>query len=178
MKRIAVMLCLGILAPIFQSTTATFVSSHVVPDLSMLMVVALGLCWRSTAGGLVLACALGFATDMLSGALLGSHALLRVVAFSAARIGGGHFNLRAPLPQALFVAGFTVFNAAALGALADFFTSASLSWVVWGNLGPQILVNAFFGLMLIPLIEQLAIRLGAEDAGRRMLRLEPRRRAA
>ena len=71
----------------------------------------------AAAGGLLLACALGFATDMLSGALLGSHALLRMVAFCAARIGGGHFNLRAPLPQALFVAGFTIFNAAAVGAL-------------------------------------------------------------
>jgi len=75
-KRTSLILLIGIAAPVFQGVLNTFVPARFAPDLGFLVVIALGLHWRSTAGGLVLAATLGFAADLLSGSLLGQQALL------------------------------------------------------------------------------------------------------
>ena len=105
--------------------------------------IALGLCWRSPVGGVCVAAAIGFATDLLSGSLLGQHALLRLAAYAAARVGSRHLNLRGALPQVAFVAGLTAANALALALLTSFFSPGSGAGIVAvRELLPQALANA------------------------------------
>ena len=47
MKRAAALLALGVLAPMLQGGLAPFVPQGLFPDLSFLLVVSIGLCWRS-----------------------------------------------------------------------------------------------------------------------------------
>ena len=58
MKRIVALLALGVLAPMVQGAVGTFVPPQYCPDLGLLLVVGLGLCWRSTAGGVLLSATL------------------------------------------------------------------------------------------------------------------------
>ncbi len=178
MKRALALLLLGALAPLAQGAAATLVPPRYVPDLSLLLVIALGVHWRSAPAGLLLALCLGFLADVFSGSLLGQHALLRVLAFAAARGASSHLNLRGVFPQATFVAGLTLANAAALGALTAFFVpGADGSWVVWRDLLPQACVNATAAPFVVAGTAGLIRLLGDEDTGRRVV-LDPRRRAA
>jgi cell shape-determining protein MreD len=168
------LVALGVLAPMLQGAAGTFVPARFCPDLALLLVVALGLCWRSTSGGLLLAAGLGYATDLLSGALLGQHALLRVLEFLAARLASHHLNLRGPLPQSVFVAGLAAANGLALGALTSFFAAGfGPGWISAGDVWPQALVDALCAPFAVRGVERLLARLGDEDA-RRLLPLEPR----
>ena len=179
MKRTAALLLVGAFVPMFQGVAAYFVPARWVPDFGLLLVVALGLCWRTVGGGMALSCALGFVTDLLSGSLLGMHALLRMFAFASARVGSQALNLRGALPQAVFVAGLTVVNAGAFGALTAFFTPGpEVPWVVWRDVGPQMLVNALAAPVVAALTAVLVRSLSDDDASRRLLRLEPRNRLA
>jgi rod shape-determining protein MreD len=178
-KRVLALLVVGTLAAMLQGAVAGFMPARFCPDLGFLIAVAIGLCWRSTAGGLVVAASLGFVADLLSGSLLGQHALLRVLAFGAARLPSRNINLRGPLPQALFVAGLTAANALAVGALTAFFSpGAGFGVAALGDLPVHAGVNAAFAPFVTRATEALLGRLGDEEAGRRLLRLEPRRWAA
>lgn len=177
MKAFALLLGLGVLAPMLQSVAAAYVPARYVPDLSLLVVVGIGLHWRGAAGGLVLAALAGFAADLLSGALLGQHALLRMLAFGAARLGARSLDLRGVLPQAGFAAGLTAANAVALVALTAFFTGASdLPLLVRGDLAAQAAANAVCAAPVAGAIGWW-IRLVSEG-DRRVVRLDPRGRAA
>lgn len=179
MKRTVALFLLGAFVPMLQGVAAYFLPARWVPDLGLLLVVALGLCWRTVGGGMALSCAIGFVADLLSGSLLGQHALLRMFAFGAARVGSQALNLRGPLPQAVFVAGLTVVNAGAFGALTAFFTPGpEMPWVVWRDVGPQALVNSIAAPIVAVLTAALVRTLSDDDAGRRLLRLEPRNRLA
>jgi rod shape-determining protein MreD len=178
-KRVLGLLVVGTLAAMLQGAVAGFIPARFCPDLGFLIAVAIGLCWRSTAGGLVVAASLGFVADLLSGSLLGQHALLRVLAFGAARLPSRNLNLRGPLPQALFVAGLTAANAVAVGALTTFFSpGAGFGVAALGDLPAHACVNAVFAPFVTRATEVLLGRLGDEEAGRRLLRLEPRSWAA
>lgn len=168
----------GALLTLFQGAAAAFVPARFVPDLAFLWVLALGLCWRSAGGGLSIAAALGFLADLLSNSLFGQHALLRLVAFGAARVGSRSLNLRGPLPQAVFAGALTVVNAAAFGALTAFFTPGSdVPWLVWRDLGPQIPINALFAPIVAAAAARVVRMVGDDDSGRRLV-LEPRNRTA
>ena len=176
MKPVAAVLVLGLLTPMFQSVAVSYVSVPLWPDFSLLLVVALGLCWRSAAGGMLIAALLGFLSDLLSGSLLGQHALLRVAVFCMSRLGNRGLDLRGPLPQALFVAVLTVLNAAALGALTVFFASVTgVGFVVVRDLAPQALMNALFAPLVIAGVARIRSGLGDEEAGRRLITFAPRR---
>ena len=68
--------------------------------------------------------------------------------------------------------------AIALGALTAFFGRAEIPLVVWRDLAPHVLVNAVCTWPLSTSVRRLAGLLGDEDAGRRLLRLDPRGRTA
>ena len=145
MKPALVLLAVGAAATLLQAVAATFVAPRFLPDLGLLLVVALGLCWRSTAAGLVLAAVLGYLTDLLSGALLGQHALVRLGVFAAARLASRHLNLRSAPPLAVFAVGVTVANAAAIGGLTAFFsTGLGFDRAMAADLLPHVLANALF----------------------------------
>ena len=121
-KRVLGLLGLGAVALTLQGAVASFLPARFCPDLGFLLVVALGLCWRSAVGGVCVAGAIGYTTDLLSGSLLGQHALLRLAAYAVARFGNRHLNLRGALPQAVFVAVLTCANAFAMALLTSFFS--------------------------------------------------------
>jgi rod shape-determining protein MreD len=178
-KRTLAVLFIGIAAPMVQGALNTFVPARFTPDLGFLIVIALGLHWRSAGGGLVIAAALGFAADLLSGSLLGEQALLRLVAFGVARFASRHLNLRGALPQAIFVLVFTAVNALGVGLLNTFFTSrGGIDLVMLRDLPPHALINALFAPLVSRAVEAVATTFGDDEGGRRLLRLAPRSRPA
>jgi rod shape-determining protein MreD len=178
-KRTLAVLVVGIAAPMLQGALNTFVPARFTPDLGFLIVIALGLYWRSTAGGLAIAVALGFVADLLSGSLLGEQALLRLLAFGAARIASRRLNLRGALPQATFVLVFTGVNAAGIGLLNSFFAAGGgFELAMLRDLLPHAAINALFAPLVSWGVEALASSLGDDESGRRPLRLAQRRRPA
>lgn len=174
MKRALALLLLGVLATMLQGAVATFAPPLLVPDLGLLMVFAIGFCWRSAAGGVLLAATLGYVADLLSGSLLGQHALLRVLAFGAARLGSRHLNLRGPLPQVVFVAALTSLHALLLATLTSFFAGGvGPGSMAPGDLVAHSLVNALCAPVVAGLTARVVSRLGDEDSARRLVTLEP-----
>lgn len=175
MKGPLALLGLGALAALVQGVLATWIPPRLCPDLGLLGVVAAGLCLRSLLGGLLVSSLLGYLTDLLSGSLLGQHALLRLLAYLAVRYGSRHLSLRAPFALAACVAGLAVVNAVALSALTAFFAPGSLSDPGWlHDLAPQAAVNAIAAPFAVRFADRFVSAFGDEDAGRRTLRFDSR----
>jgi rod shape-determining protein MreD len=176
-KRVLGLLGLGAAALTLQGAVASFLPARFFPDLAFLLVVALGLCWRSAVGGVCVTAAIGYATDLLSGSLLGQHALLRLAAHGASRVGSRHLNLRGALPQAVFVSFLTGANAVALALLTSFFSPGSALGIAWlRELLPQIVTNAACAPLVVHFTARAVAWLGDEDAGQRVLPLASRGR--
>jgi rod shape-determining protein MreD len=176
-KRVLGLLGLAAAALTLQGAVATFLPARFFPDLAFLLVVALGLTWRSAVGGVCVTAAIGYTTDLLSGSLLGQHALLRLAAHGAARVGSRHLNLRGALPQAIFVAFLTVANALALALLTSFFSPGTgIGVAALRELLPQIVVNAACTPLVVYVTARAVAWLGDEDTGQRVLPLTPRGR--
>jgi rod shape-determining protein MreD len=177
LKRALVLLALGALAPMIQGALGVFVPLHYFPDLGLLLVVGLGLCWRSTAVGVSLAAALGLVADLLSGSLLGLHVLLRILAFGAARVGSQQLNLRGVRPRAIFVAALTVANALGSAALSSFFgVGSGVDREMLRELAPRALINGACAPLLIWLVERVSLWFSEPDGGHTLLSLRPRSR--
>lgn len=172
MKRVVALALLGLAVPILQGALAPFLPRSACPDLGLLLVIALGVALRSTAAGLALAAWLGLVSDLLSGALLGQHALLRVLAFAVARLASTHMNLQGPFTQLALAAGLTLASAFGMLALTAFFEAGRPAVFPVADLLLHTAANA----LAAPLLVGFAVRLLArvEDDGRRPLRLEPR----
>jgi rod shape-determining protein MreD len=178
-KRTLLILLLGIAATVLLGGVNNFLPARFAPDLGLLVVIALGLHWRSTASGLVIAATLGFASDLLSGSLLGQQALMRLLAFGAARVASGHLNLRGAVPQAFFALVFTVVNVVGVALSSVFFTGqGGLDLVMLQDLLPHALVNALFAPPVSRAVEAVATAFSDDEGARRLLRLTPRGRSA
>jgi rod shape-determining protein MreD len=178
-KRVLGLLGLGAVALTLQGAVASFLPARFCPDLGFLLVVALGLCWRSAVGGICVAGAIGYTSDLLSGSLLGQHALLRLAAYGVARFGNRHLNLRGALPQAIFVAVLTCANAFGMALLTSFFSPGTgVGMVAIRDLLPQAVANALFAPLVASGTARILARLGDEDGGQRVLPLAPRGRIA
>jgi len=172
-KRVIAVMLIGTLAPMIQGAAGTFFPSRFCPDLSMLWIIGLGLYWPSAGGGAAISTALGFVVDLLSGALLGQHALLRLLAFGAARICSRQLNLRGTLPLMTFVVIFTVVNAAGSTLLTAFFTSGPVvDTTILMHLIPHSIVNAIFAVPVIRLVGGISSWL--DSNARQLLVLQPR----
>lgn len=177
MKRIIALLALGALAPMIQGALGTFVPLHYCPAFGLLLVVGLGLHWRSTAGGIALSATLGVIADLLSGSLLGQHMLLRLFAFGAARACSQQLNLRGVMPQAIFVAALTVVTALGTGALTSFFGAGrGVDGEMLRELIPHALINGAFAPLGVWLVERISNWFSEADAGHQLLQLRPRNR--
>ena len=176
MKRAAALLALGAAALMLQSVLGSFIPARFCPDLLLLLVVALGLESRPAGGGIFLAALLGYVADLLSGSLLGQHALMRVIAYGAARGGSRHLNLRGPLPLAVFTACLTGFDALAMGLLTAFFgLGAGVDAALLGQIPARAAVNAISAPFAVAAVHAASRLLSEDDGPRRLLRLEPRR---
>jgi len=174
-KQGLVLLALGVVALMVQGVVTQVLPAYWVPDFGLLLVVAIALCLRGAASGVVLAALLGYATDLLSGSLLGQHVLLRMTAYGVARFGSARLNLRGPLPQALFVGFLSVAHAVGLWGLFSFFAAdTGSSLLTLRELLIQALVNGIAAPFVSQGIGALLDRLGDDDASQRPIRLEPR----
>ena len=176
MKRGLAIALLGLLAPMIQSALCLFAPAGWIPDAGLLVVIALGLGWPgSLTVALLLSTFVGFVSDLLSGSLIGQHALLSLCAFGTARVVSVHFNLHSVLTQMALAAGLTVGSALALGALTAFLSPEAGQGLAGGlALLRHAVVNAVAAPLAIVAVSALLARLD-EDSGRRVLRLEPRR---
>jgi len=173
-KAAAVLALLGAVGLMLQSSLALFLPARLLPELGLWVVVGLAVCVRSPVLGMCLAALVGYGTDLLSGALLGQHALLRLGAYGVARALASSFNLRGPLSMALFALLLSTAHAAAFHALVAFF---GRGWpVASGSLRDvalHALVDAVAAPFVISLVSSLAAWLGDDDSGR-PVRLESR----
>lgn len=165
---------IGLMGLYAQGVASLSLPARFLPDLGLLLIVAVAIGLRSAGGGLILAALLGYATDCLSGSLLGQHMLLAVAAFGVARVAATQLNLRGPLPQATFVTFLVAAHAVALFALTAFFSgSLSSPFAAVSELLPHALVSGIAAPLVSEGVVRLLGRLG-EDDGQRPLRLEAR----
>ncbi len=172
MKQGFALLLLGLLALIVQGVVAPVMPTHLVPDLGLLVVLSIGLCWRPAVGGLLIAGALGYATDVLSGSLLGEHALLRVAVFGLARLANRQINLNGALPLIIFAAGVSIANGMALAGLTVLFGDQAQHGSFWlSGLGRHAIANAVCAPLIFALVERSVAFLSGEDSARNVVRL-------
>lgn len=175
MKRVFGIVSLLLLAPMLQGALARFLPGAFRPDLTLLVVLGIALCWRNTATGLLFAAASGFVVDLLSGGLLGLHALLAVLVFAGSRALSLQVNLVGPFPRMLFVVALTAVHALIVAGLTAFFTPAAGFGVPpLRTLGPLAFANAVVSPAVIAAVAVLVAWVGGDDTPRRLLRLQTR----
>ena len=174
MKAVLVLAVLGSFALMLQSAAALWLPARWLPDLGLLCVVALAVSVRSPVLGTFLAVALGYVTDLLSGALLGQHALLYLGAYGIARVLSSSVNLRGPFSLALFVLVLAFAHTVVLHAISAFFARG---WAVLAtsleDVAVHALVTALAAPLVVGIVSRAAARLGDDDSGR-PVHLEPR----
>ena len=130
MNRLAKLAALGLAAVLVQALALAIFPAWLRPDLVLVFALALGLRGRGT-GGLLLAFGSGFVVDALSGSPPGLFALLRGTACAVTRAVDHALYLRAAVPWALYVLGYCVFDALALGLCHRFFLDGgALPWTL------------------------------------------------
>ena len=106
----------------------------------------------------------GFVVDLFSGALLGQHALLSVLAFVAARVLSQHVSMIGALPQIVFAAGLTALHAIGVVGLTTFFTpGADLALLRPGVVLPRVAVNALVAPAVNAVVSALVAWAAGED---------------
>ncbi len=135
------------------------------PDPVLIVALALGLRGRGTPG-LLLAFGSGFVVDALSGSPPGLFALLRGSACMLTRTFDHALYLRGPLPWALFVFGYTLFDAFALGVCQRvFLEGGALPWTrILLEAPGSALATALLAAPLLPLFLRMDAEAG-RDAG-------------
>jgi hypothetical protein len=110
--------------------------------------------------------------------MLGQHAVLRLLVFSATFLTCRQINLRGALPLISFASGVAFAYALGVGILTAFFTGEAVLRPGWlGILIPHVLVTAMFAPWFAASVARLWAWLGDEGVGRRSLQLEARGRA-
>jgi rod shape-determining protein MreD len=173
------MLALGLLALIVQGALATIAPPPFTPDLALLVVLCIGLRWRGLTAGLCLAAALGFCADLLSGSLMGQHALLRLLAFSSAFFAGRQLNLKGSLPLVVFAFVVTVVYGLALLTVSTFFIGAGELAVRWvADLILHAGVNAIVAPWVYTAVGRVSGWIGEGEVSGRSLHIDPHGRPA
>ncbi len=121
------LLAAGWAALVLQSVAARLAPPALCPELGLLVVVGLGLCMPAPSG-LLLAAAIGYATDLLSGSLFGQHALLSVLAFGATRAASRGLNFRGAAARAIYAGLLSAAYAFGLAGLASGSSACVPSW--------------------------------------------------
>jgi cell shape-determining protein MreD len=165
---------LGLLAVALQGALMDLLPPRFVPELGVLAAVAAARV-LGRASGLMVAFGVGLAADLLSGALLGQHAALRMGAFLVTVAVGGSLDLQRPVPLAVFVWAL---------ALGDAVASLGLTWLFLGPVplaardAAPLVVRAAVTAALAPgavgLAREVVRRLDERQA-RRDMRLDTRR---
>jgi rod shape-determining protein MreD len=174
MKPALALFAVGVGALLLRGVLSGVLPAGLCPDLALVVVVAVGLQLPGIAG-LLLATALGGVVDVLTGALLGQHAMLFVVAFGTTRVAASQLDLRRGLPTFVLVAALSVGHGLLAVALSRLFRG-SAPWPGPEPLLVQAGLDALLALLALPLLSRLVQQLSDDD--RRAVKLAPRRRAA
>lgn len=168
MKSPAALLALGLAALVLQGALARVLTPPWCPDLAWLVVVAIGLRWPSVVSGVILAVVLGYAMDLVSGSLMGQHALLRLISYLAAALAARQLDLSGGLPTSVFVGSMTIVYGVATVSMLSFFLGApGLRLDVIGLAFAHAVVNVLAAGPVISLVERILIRFSDEEVGRR-----------
>lgn len=174
MKPALALVAAGIVALILRGALAGAIPQAFHPDLVLVVVVGLGLL-QPGATGLLVAAGLGCMADILTGALLGQHASLFVVAFAITRLAGAQLDLRRAVPTAFLVAGLSVAYGLGSVALSRLFADG-VAWPAAGRLLSQAAIDGVVAPLVLPFLSRLVQALTDDD--RRAVPLAPRRREA
>lgn len=164
----------GVAALILRGVLSGVLPPALRPDLGLVVVVGLGL-KRPGPSGLLIAAGLGCLADVLTGALLGQHALLFALAFAITRLAGFQLDLRRPAPVFFLVAAISAVHGLGSVALSRFFAGAA-AWPSPGRLLGQAALDAAVATLALPLLGALVGALSEDE--RRAVQLAPRRREA
>ncbi len=177
MRGLLSLLLLGMAVLVVQGTLATFLPVYLLPDLVFLVVVGAAIAMGGVEG-LAAAALLGWAMDLVSGALLGQHALLLALAYTTTRIANLQLNLLRALPRVAFVAGLSLAYDLGHAGLGHLFAGATApGWTFAGHALTHAAANALCAPAGLLAVQQTAALLSRdEEGGRRTLRVEPRGR--
>lgn len=168
MKSIGALFAIGVFALVVQGALARTIPPPWCPDLAWLVVVGIGLRWPHFLSGVVLAVTLGYGMDLLSGSLMGQHALLRLVSFLAAALAARQLDLSGGVPVGIFVLVMTVVYGVAMVTSLSFFVEASWpGFEVVGAALAHAIVNVLAAGPMIGLVERVLARFSDEEVGRR-----------
>jgi rod shape-determining protein MreD len=166
-------LALGAL--VLQGTLAALLPAALAPDLALLVTVVAAV-QAPALPALLLAAALGFGADILSGSLLGEQALLRLLAFAATRFVSGQFHLERGLPLASYCLAIGLLDPLGLAALSSAFAGASpLGWEALPTLAARALLGAVLAGVVHRVVGAALETLQDSDARRREVRFDTRR---
>jgi rod shape-determining protein MreD len=173
MKRLVVLLAVGMVALIVQGAVATVLRPPFCPDLALLVVLVIALRWNGLVLGFVLAALLGFAADLLSGSLMGQHALLRLLAYVGAYFAGGQLNLKGSIPVAIFGASVSLLYGLALVVLTGFFVGDSgFAWRGFADLSIHSVINGVFAPWIFALVTRALAWSGDPESAARTLHID------
>lgn len=168
MKSTLAVFVLGFFALIVQGALARTIPPPWCPDLSWLVVVAVGLRWPHFISGLLVAVTLGYSMDLVSGSLMGQHALLRLGTYLAAAVAARQLDFSGAFPVSIFVFGMTViYGLSIVGILSFFVASEGVGLPVIGDALCHGLANTVAAGPVLALVEMLIARLSDEEVGRR-----------
>ncbi len=174
MREALALFAAGLVALLVESAALQHLPAVVVPELSLLFPVAAALLLEPLAG-LLVAVGLGFGADMLSGALYGQHAFLRLAEYAAVRGLAGQLDLRRPLPLAAFGFAVAALDAAAAAGVTRFFLGTfPVSAGELVRVAGRALASAVAAPSAIALA-RAASAWGSLDEARREMRLDTKR---
>lgn len=160
---------------VLQCLLAALLPPALVPDLTLLVTVIAAV-EAPALPALLLAASLGFGMDVLSGSLLGEHALLRILVFAATRFVSAQFHLERGLPLATYCLAIGLLAPLGLAALSRLFTGQSLLGV---EALPTLTLRASVGALLATSVHRVVgatfAALQDGDARRREVRFDTRR---
>lgn len=167
MKAALALVVLGALGLVLEGALVSVVPALLLPDVALVGSIAAALFLGGAPALLVLA-GLGFASDLLSGAPLGMHALALLVPFAATRLANGSLELRHGMPEAVLVGLLTPVAGVVMAVCLrlDGIPGGHGLWP-WLGLGLQAGVNALVAPGVCALVEALASAAGELDPTRR-----------
>ena len=168
MKSVFAILAIGLLALVGQGLLARVLPPPWCPDLAWLLVIALGLRWPSFVSGLLVAALLGYAQDLLSGSLLGQHALLGLLSYLAAALAARQLDFSGAFPVAILVFITRLLHGLGMVATLSLFVgSPGVDLHVLGQAIAHALANVVAAWPVLAGVERLRTRLVEEELGRR-----------
>lgn len=172
MKLALALFGLAALGLILQGALGTFLPVAYCPDLGLLMLLCIGLHWEGFASGALLASLLGFAADLLTGSLLGQHALLFLCVFAGAQIASSQLNLRS-IPSLVTTGAVVTLLCGSASILLSgmLVASAATAWHWRPDLLTHTLVTALATPIAVALVQRITSSLADVDAGPRAQRL-------